>query len=127
MQPEAIRTAIEQARDAWMQGDADAFASLFSADGEFIVPGNRWVGREAIRQTIADFAASHVEVNIEIKRIIIEGDRAVVEWSWEERESATARPNKADDAIVVDFQGGQIVRWREYIDSETPKSGASDR
>lgn len=118
-QPEEMRFIIQQARDAWVKGDAEAFASLFSPDGEFIVPGNRWVGREAIQKIAADFATSHSEVKIEIKRIIVESDRAVAEWHWEDRENATGRLSKADDAIVVDFQAGQIVRWREYIDTAT--------
>ncbi|MBF2021815.1 MAG: SgcJ/EcaC family oxidoreductase [Hydrococcus sp. C42_A2020_068] len=118
MQPEEIRATIEQAREAWVKGDAEAFASLFSPDGEFIVPGNRWVGREAIRQVAADFFASHSSVRIDIKQIIIEGDRAAVEWYWEEK-NQEGRLNRADDAILVDFQAGQIVRFREYIDTAT--------
>jgi uncharacterized protein (TIGR02246 family) len=119
MQPEEIRAAIEQAANAWMTEDAEAFASLFSQDGEFIVPGNRWVGRKAIREVAEGFFKSYSNVKVEIKQIIIEGDRAAVEWYWEDREDATGRLNRADDAIVVEFKEGQIVRFREYIDTKT--------
>lgn len=118
--PVEIRAIIQQARDAWVNGDADAFASLFTADGEFLVPGNRWVGQAAIRQVAAEFAANSVGVTVEIRRIIVEGNQAVVEWDWEDTDSS-GRRNRADDVIVVDFVDGQISRWREYIDTQTPQ------
>jgi uncharacterized protein (TIGR02246 family) len=119
MQLEEIRAIITHSRDAWLKGDADAIASFFSPKGEFIVPGERLVGREAIRQVAASFFSTHSVIKIDIKRIIVEGNQAVVEWYWEDREKATGNFNKADDAIVVDFQDGQIRRWREYIDTKT--------
>ncbi|MGH2413850.1 MAG: nuclear transport factor 2 family protein, partial [Microcystaceae cyanobacterium] len=76
----------------------------------------------SIRQVLTDFVATHSDIKIDIQRIIIEGNQAVVEWNWEEIESATGRRTRANDAIVVDFQGNQIRRWREYIDTETPKN-----
>lgn len=120
MKSEEMRSLIQQAAQAWMLGDADAFASLFVTDGEFIVPGNRWVGQAEIRQAAADFASTHSEVKISIRRMIIEGNQAVVEWYWQDKENATNRRTQADDAIVVDFKADRISRWREYIDTQTP-------
>jgi uncharacterized protein (TIGR02246 family) len=117
---EEIRSLIEQARDAWMQGNADQFASLFTPTGELIVPGNRWVGVAAIHQALSEFAATVSHVSIEIHRIIVDGNQAVVEWHWQET-SLSGEITRADDAIVVDFQGNQIRRWREYIDTQSWK------
>jgi uncharacterized protein (TIGR02246 family) len=117
---ESIRSIIEQAKNCWIEGTADTFASLFTADGELIVPGYRWVGKEAIRQAVTDFTTHASSVKIEIHRIIIEGDQAVVEWDWEDIEKATGKKNPAHDAIVIDFVEGKIKRWREYIDTQTP-------
>jgi uncharacterized protein (TIGR02246 family) len=119
MQPEEIRAIIKQAGDAWVKENAEAFASLFGQEGEFIVPGNRWVGRDTIRDIAEGFFKSYSNIKVEIKQIIIEGDRAAVEWYWEDREDATGRLNRADDAIVIEFKNGQIVRFREYIDTQT--------
>ena len=121
MSPNKINLIIQQAKNAWINGDATAFSSLFSIDGEFLVPGNRWVGREKIRKIAADFATSSSDVKIEIRRIIIEGNQAVVEWYWENTDNSTGYRNQADDVIVIDFVEGQIYRWREYIDTKTPK------
>lgn len=120
--PESIRSIIEQAKNCWIEGTADTFASLFTTDGELIVPGYRWVGKEAIRQAVTDFTTHTSSVKIEINRIIIEGDHAAVEWDWEDTEKATGQKNPAHDAIVIDFVEGKIKRWREYIDTQTPKS-----
>ena len=120
MTSEQCRSIIQQAAEAWIKGNADSFASLFLPDGEFIVPNNRWVGTEKIRQVAADFATDY-EVKIEIRRIIVEDERAVVEWYWSDTQKATGKCNQADDAIVVDFRAGKISRWREYIDATSPK------
>ncbi|WP_347276480.1 SgcJ/EcaC family oxidoreductase [Chroococcidiopsis sp [FACHB-1243]] len=120
--PEQIRTIVRQARDSWVNGDADAFAALFTPDGELIVPGQKWVGRAAIRKAAADFATYASNVKIDIRQIIIEGNRAAVEWYWEDTEKASGRRNRADDAIIADFVAGKIKRWREYIDSKTPEN-----
>ncbi len=121
MNPEDIRIAIAQARDAWIARDAEALAALFAPDGEIIVPGQRWQGQERIRQEVAHFAQQYSDVRIEIRQIIVDGDRAVVEWYYEDTENTTGRRNKADDVIVINFQAGRISRWREYFDTETPK------
>ncbi|PSB45457.1 hypothetical protein C7B80_17055 [Cyanosarcina cf. burmensis CCALA 770] len=123
--PEQIRTIVRQARDSWVNGDADAFAALFTPDGELIVPGQKWVGKDAIRKAAADFATYASNIKIEIRQIIIEGDRAAVEWYWEDTEKASGRRNRADDAIIADFVAGKIKRWREYIDSKTPETVTS--
>ncbi|ARV57720.1 DUF4440 domain-containing protein [Nostocales cyanobacterium HT-58-2] len=120
MNKEDIRTLIEQARYAWVTQDADALIQLFTLDGELIVPGKRWQGREKIREEVTQFAQQSSDVTIEIQRIIIEGNQTVVEWYYEDTEKASGHRNKADDVIVVDFKEGQIIRWREYIDTKTP-------
>ncbi len=121
MQPEDMRSIVRQAADAWITGNADAFAALFTPNGEFIVPGQKWVGQDAIRQATAEFARDYSQVKIEIRQIITEGNRAMVEWQWEDVQKASGRRSKADDAISIDFIDGKISRWREYIDAEITK------
>jgi len=124
MKPDEIRAMIEQAGQAWVAGDADAFAALFTPDGEFIVPGKRLQGQAAIREVLARFAERYSDVRVDIRRTISDGDQAVVEWYWEDTKNATGVRNRADDAIVVDFKDGRISRWREYIDTQSPAVNA---
>ncbi|HZY45949.1 MAG TPA: SgcJ/EcaC family oxidoreductase [Anaerolineae bacterium] len=120
MKPETIRPIIQQAAEAWITGNADLFASFFTSDGEFVVPGKIHRGREAIRQVTQSFADRYSDVKIDIRRIIIDGDQCVVEWYWEDTKKETGVRSRADDAIVVDFKNGLICRWREYIDTKSP-------
>lgn len=116
-QPHLLHSVIQSARTAWISGDADAFAALFTETGEFVVPGQVYRSPAQIRAVTADFSASHADVQIEIRRMITEGSQVVVEWHWEDTETATGQRMVADDAIVVDFEGDKIKRWREYIDA----------
>ena len=132
MHPEDIHTIIDQAKLAWIEGDADTFANLFTPDGEFIVPGNCWVGPTEIGQTIANFAQNNTDISIQISQVIIkaptppEGDRVLLEWHWENTQLATGKRERADDAIAIDFRGDKISRWREYIDSKTVSASGSN-
>jgi uncharacterized protein (TIGR02246 family) len=124
-QVQEIRSIIEKAANAWEQADADAFAALFMDDGEFILPGSRIVGQCAIRKAVVDFSATTSEVSIQILQILTESissqdsvlTHAMVEWHWENIETATGHRYIADDAIAIDFRDGRISRWREYIDA----------
>jgi len=117
-----IRTTIEAARNAWVRQDAAALAELFTSDGVLMVPGQQWQGRDRIRAELDRFVQSSANVQIEIKRMIIEGNQAAVEWYYEDVDKATGQRNQADDVIVVDFEGKQISCWREYFDTETPQN-----
>lgn len=117
-----IRTTIEAARNAWVHQDVDALVQLFTPDGVLIVPGQQWQGHDRIREELDRFVQSSSNVHIEIRRMIVEGNQAAVEWYYEDVERATGHRNQADDVIVVDFEGDRISRWREYFDTETPQA-----
>ncbi len=114
-----IPTVIQLAKDAWVALDGNALAELFTPDGELIVPGQRWQGQAEIREAVSSLAQQAKEVKIDIERVIISGNQAVVEWHYEETEKETNHLKSTDDAIVIDFQDGRVSRWREYFDTET--------
>lgn len=120
MKPEDMQRLIEQARDAWVNRDAEAIAQLFKPDGELIVPGQKWHGQAKIRAEVTRFAQKYSDVQIDIQRIIFGDNQAAIEWYYEDTEMATGIRNQADDVIIVDFKDGQIERWREYFDTKTP-------
>jgi uncharacterized protein (TIGR02246 family) len=117
-----IPTIIHLAKDAWVNLDGNALAKLFTPDGELIVPGYRWQGQAQISEAVSSVAQQSQDIQIEIERIIICGEQAVIEWRYQETEKATQNRKTTDDAIVVDFRDGKISRWREYFDTQTPSS-----
>lgn len=117
--PEQIRAIIQQARDAWVNGDAIAFANLFTADGELIVPGQRWQGRPAITLETANFL-NQFTVAIEIQATLVEGNQAALMWSWQETAKDSQQTHRAEDVIWIEFEADHIRRWREYIDDQSP-------
>jgi uncharacterized protein (TIGR02246 family) len=112
-----IRSLIILAKDAWVAGDAEALAHLFTVDAQMIVPSQRWQGQAKIREEVAKFGRLYTDVKITIHRIIIEGNLAAVEWHYEDTEKATGKRSQADDAIVIEVQNGRISYWREYFDT----------
>ncbi len=122
--PEQVTEIIQQAREAWMSGSGEAFASLFTPTGEFVVPGQKWQGQDAIRNVVTEFTSTHSNIVIEIRRLVFDHSFSdntcvVIEWYWEDTQRDTGAKTHAEDAIVVDFEDGKIRRWREYIDVDS--------
>ncbi|MGP1387107.1 MAG: nuclear transport factor 2 family protein [Thainema sp.] len=117
---EQIQTLIETAKQAWEQKDVAMLMSLFADDGELIVPGTRSQGKLQIQSLLEEFAATNDQIEIEIHHIIVAGNRAMLEWTWRQTNSESGKVDIAEDAIAVDIQDGKIIRWREYIDDQTP-------
>ena len=105
------------------RGDAEAFANLFADSGEFLLPGDKFVGPEAIRDVVSGYLEDYTIANIEILNCVIQGDRAAVEWTWEAVEKSSGSESLALDAIFVELQDGKVLRWREYVDTDTPFPG----
>jgi uncharacterized protein (TIGR02246 family) len=118
--PQSIQAIIDRARQAWLDGDAQSFAQLFSPTGEMIVPGQRWCGPAAILAAFQAYAEHYQVTTIAVHNLVIQGNRAMVEWTWKDQDKRTGFRSTAEDAIAVDIQDGQIQRWREYIDDTTP-------
>jgi uncharacterized protein (TIGR02246 family) len=121
MTPEAIQLIIQQAAHCWVTGNVEEFASLFTPDGEFITPGHRSVGPKEIQKTSEAFYETHHQVEIKITNVLVENERAAVEWKWQDIDKISGKCSQADDAIMIDFCDSKICRWREYIDTTSTK------
>jgi len=72
--------------DAWNRHDMDAFASIFSADADIVnVIGQRWIGRDAIREAHAAnhatiFKSSELSLQ-DISVRFLKSDVAVLRWT----------------------------------------------
>jgi uncharacterized protein (TIGR02246 family) len=111
-----IQQLVNRQAEAWLTGDVDQIIADFAEDSLFIVSSSRLQGKQQIKQAAQDFFVSNSVVNIEINRIIENGDQGAVEWSWSEINRETGERSYAEDAILFALEDRKIKYWREYID-----------
>ena len=113
---EQIRALVYAQAAAWTEGDAEAIAGAFADPCEFIAPGLHLTHPDEIRRAVEEHRSRYRGVQLEVKRIIAQGDSAAVEWTWTETSRATGEVTRADDAIILRVVAGRLIYWREYID-----------
>ena len=121
---EGLKAIVEGQARAWAEGDADAIAGRFAERCEFIVPGLHLTDPDQVRRAALDYFAQFSDTSVEIRRLVVQGDTAAVEWHWRHVNRQTGEATRADDAIVLQVAGGKIVYWREYIDTVSRHSAA---
>ena len=121
---EGLRAIVEGQARAWAEGDADTIADGFAERCVFIVPGVRLTDPDQVRRAAIDYFAQFKDTSVEIRRMVVDGDTAAVEWRWCHVNRQTGEATRADDAIVLQADDGKIVYWREYIDTVSSLSAA---
>lgn len=116
-----VRKVFEQVIEAWETPNPALLAEVYADDGKFMIPGETFAGPDAIRELAVAYTAEH-EIKVDLKRIIVVGNFAFAEWVWNDTDKSTGETSQFDEAIVVDFEGGKVRNWREYIDPDTPKA-----
>ena len=111
-----IHEIVVRQAEAWKKSDAEAIIADFAENAIFIVPGSTFSGKEAIKTAAKDYFAQFKPTKVEIIRVIAEGDRGAVEWTWQDENKTTKRQSYAEDAIILELRDGKIIYWREYID-----------
>ena len=117
MNKEQAWALVERQARAWEQADFEAAVADFAPDGLFISPGGRWQGHEEIRQAMTLFFEGVLEVNVEITRVLIDGNQGAAEWTWSETRRADNSRHTAEDAIIFELSNEKIIYWREYFDT----------
>ncbi len=108
-----IKSVIQQAADACQKRDAEAFANLFTQNGELIISQQSILGKTAIAQITADYFLTCEDINITIEKTTIEGESAFVKWYWEDTKTVTGKRQGNRNTIKIHFQSGLITQWHE--------------
>jgi steroid delta-isomerase-like uncharacterized protein len=127
MTPEEMKAALVKMNDdAWHTRDLDAAYAIYADDVVFQrVPFPRVVGKEANMQADAGTLAAFSDVRSTIDELIVEGDAAVIRWTWEGTHSgtslslglpATGKRVRFVGCSVYHFREGKIVEQWEYGD-----------
>lgn len=109
---EAIQETVARLVAAWNEGDAKAFASLFTAEADYITGRGRWLkGREAIEEefSVSDAKASVVRINNAQIRLL-NTDVALVHHTWEMAGQAT-EGSPVRRGIITQVLIRQDQRW----------------
>lgn len=114
MSRDEILTIVEKAVNACISKNAIAFASLFAQDGEIIMNKNYKIVKADIEKVTADYFSNLEYVKINVHNILIEDNKAFVEWSWEDYNLLSKQKNCHDNVLSIHFQDGLIKSWREY-------------
>lgn len=125
MPTEAVRELYERLLDAWNARDADAFASLFGADGTMIgFDGSQATGSSDIRGHLAPIfsdhpTASYVAKVREVRSLGAEGAllRAIVGMVPPESDSLNPATNALQSVVAERVADGG---WRIVLFQNTP-------
>jgi uncharacterized protein (TIGR02246 family) len=116
---QAIELVERQAR-AWEKADAEAVVADFAEDAVLISPGGRSEGKAAIRDGVIASSQKIRDVQVEITRVLIDGDEGAVEWRWSETRLSDGQRYSVEDAIIFVLRDDKIIYWREYFDTGAP-------
>ena len=127
MNSEEMKAALVKMNDdAWHKRDLDAAYAIYTDDAVFHSPPFPPVaGKEANLQADAGILAAFTETRSTVHDLTVEGNRAVVRWTWEGVHSGTTpalglaptgkRVSKTG-CTIYRFEGDQVVEQREYAD-----------
>jgi uncharacterized protein (TIGR02246 family) len=104
---------IQEAIKACIDKNAVNFASLFAEDGEIILSNSKIILKSEIEQITANYFSTLAYVTINVTDICIEGDKALVKWTWQDFNTLTGKENCHDNIISINFVSGLISRWQE--------------
>jgi hypothetical protein len=107
---------FEQLREAFELGDADWAAGAYAVDAVYYEPANPpHVGREDIRGYLNDLLKSHPNLSIRVERMGVDGDSAIVEWTWSFRTPDNRRVSGQAGATVIQVGPKGITYHRDYL------------
>jgi uncharacterized protein len=119
------RTVLTRYVETVQAGDAAAIRECFAEDavwqldGELPISGT-WRGRDAILNEFLATAMSYYQpgsVDLELTRIVAEGEHAVMQWTSRAR-STSGEPYENHCIGVFTLADGRITAVREYMDTD---------
>jgi ketosteroid isomerase-like protein len=120
---------IHELTGKWNSGDVDTVSELYTEDAE-IRTGPHWPeqsvyrGREAIRETSAEWASMWDRLQVEIDTIEEFGDKLVAIGAWRMRGAASGIDGSMEIFIVFTFRDGKIAALEWFADRHTAVAAA---
>lgn len=112
-----VHSLLPRRARAWREEDLDAIMADYAPDVVHVSPYGHRVGAAAMREANARYLAEYTGFDVQLKRLIVDGDEGALEWTWTETRRADGLRRSTDDAIVFVLRDGKISYWREYFDT----------
>jgi hypothetical protein len=114
-EPPGPANYFEQIREAMELGDADWAATAYAPDAIYYEPANPpHEGREAIRAYLNDLLKGHRNLRVDVRRMGVDGDSAMVEWTWSFG-GGDRRVGDQPGVSVIQVGPSGIVYHRDYL------------
>ena len=120
---------IRELTRMWNAGDVDSVSDLYTEDAE-IRTGPHWPehstyrGREAIRETSAEWASMWDKLQIEVDELEEYGDRLVAVGAWRMRGAASGIDGSMSIFIMFTFRDGKIAVLEWFADRDSAVAAA---
>ena len=124
--PEALPAAVAEWVAGWEALDAERHVAPYAEDAILVaVPTGETIhGREAIRANIAGLFAAFSGATARMPSVLVAGDRAAVEWTFEGRYTGqlpglppgTGEPVSFRGVSIIELADGSIQRTTRYFD-----------
>jgi ketosteroid isomerase-like protein len=120
---------IRELTEKWNAGDVDSVADLYTEDAE-IRTGPHWPevttyrGREAIRETSAEWASMWDRLQIEVDSLEEYGDQLVATGAWRMRGAASGIAGEMPIFILFTFREGRIAVLEWFADRDSAVAAA---
>jgi hypothetical protein len=107
---------FEQVREAFELGDADWAVAAYAPDAVYYEPANPpHEGRDDIRAYLNDLLKGHRNLVFAVERMGVDGDSAIVEWTWSFRTPDNRRVTGRAGATVIQVGPKGIIYHRDYL------------
>ncbi len=121
----AIKSLIEKAYEARVQGDLDGLMAHFHPECRFQLMGavdNEPIcrpqeGRDAIREQMAGFIEAFTFRNMETIGLVVDGDRAAFHWRADVTFVPTGRTERLDTVDMLTFADGKLRSLSQFTDT----------
>ena len=112
-----IKSIIRSMLEAFNKKDLTSMLSFFADDATYIRSGGTFRGKEEIKRYYTWSYSNYSEVSLKEKGIIVEGDRAVLEWALEGTSvRGGGKKLQLQGLDLFEFKNGKVQEIHIYQD-----------
>jgi ketosteroid isomerase-like protein len=120
----AVQALIERQAAAWETGNETEFLATLHPDVVFAYPGKR-LNRDGALRIFRDWKRDFRATALRVHRVVIDGARFAVEYTFATTNVATGRRTAAGTVAFGEVRDGKLFLWKEYLDGRVSRQQAA--